>query len=657
MLRNRALSLKMAYGFGAVLALAALLGGASVVSMRWVGSQASALANDEVPRVKFANELERASRELTYAMRGYALTGEANFKSDVDKALASAEGTLAEAQKAAGSKASMAQFKKAMDEVGANLATYKDLIGKTAAVLGDVAKARETLLAANKAFDEYSEAFLNDEVGKLRSEMASGTSGAALIERHDKVGGMTEVIGLGDAVSRAAWQSQTLRDPSLMDPVKGHFERIEALLAKLSGITRAEVNIKQLEGLKKATADFKTASKTLADTVAQLEDVSKQRLAAATVVLDTTGATATKGLEQMATTTRGQARALSGATFLVLIGLLVAMALGVVIATSLTRGITKPIQSAIDGLGRASDQVAAASTQLSEASGAIASGAGSQASSLEETSASLEEMSSMTTQNADYASQASVKAGAALSAAKSGDAAMGRMSNVIEAINTSANQTAAIIKTIDEIAFQTNLLALNAAVEAARAGDAGKGFAVVAEEVRNLAQRSAEAAKNTASLISESQSHAIEGVEASREVGDVLDSIGRSVAEVASLVDEAASASREQATGIGQINQAVTSMDQITQGNAATAEESASASEELSAQAQELQLMVSSLVAIVHGGNGQTVPALSAPRPAAPRSAAGPTLPARSPRALPKPARTGTDPSAVLPLDGDDLDF
>ncbi|MCK4305848.1 MAG: methyl-accepting chemotaxis protein, partial [Candidatus Eisenbacteria sp.] len=192
------------------------------------------------------------------------------------------------------------------------------------------------------------------------------------------------------------------------------------------------------------------------------------------------------------------------ATSMIVIGALLAIALGSLLAFVITRGITKPINRIIADLMDGAEQVAGASGQVSASSQSLAEGASEQAAALEETSSSLEEISSMTQRNTGSAREANGLMNESGQLVTSGQESMGRLNSAIAEIKESSDQTAKIVKTIDEIAFQTNLLALNAAVEAARAGDAGKGFAVVAEEVRNLAQRSAEAARNTSELIEES---------------------------------------------------------------------------------------------------------------------------------------------------------
>ncbi|MGV8121504.1 MAG: methyl-accepting chemotaxis protein [Candidatus Xenobiia bacterium LiM19] len=240
----------------------------------------------------------------------------------------------------------------------------------------------------------------------------------------------------------------------------------------------------------------------------------------------------------------------------------------------------------------ASDQVASASAQIGTGSQALAQGASEQASSLEEISSSLQEMASMTKQNTGNAIEAKCMTENTKQSTMRGVESMNRLSEAINAIKSSSDQTAKIVKTIDEIAFQTNLLALNAAVEAARAGEAGKGFAVVAEEVRNLAMRSAEAAKNTANLIEESAKNADNGVAFNQEVLKNLNEINSEVNKVSEMMAEIAAGSEQQSTGIDQINTAVEQMNQLTQHNAANSEESASAAQELGSQAQEMRQMV-----------------------------------------------------------------
>lgn len=261
--------------------------------------------------------------------------------------------------------------------------------------------------------------------------------------------------------------------------------------------------------------------------------------------------------------------------------------------------IKNSLNMAVDNLDKALQQVTEATEQVSSASGQIslgsqslAQGANEQASSLEEVSSSLEEMASMTKQNAGNANQAKGLAAESDGNAKTGTEAMNRMSGAINRIKESSDQTAKIVKTIDEIAMQTNLLALNAAVEAARAGEAGRGFAVVAEEVRNLAQRSAQAAKNTADMITESVKNADEGVKIAVEVSQSFETIATSAKKVNDLIAAIAAASQEQSLGIEQINIAVSQMDNVTQQNAANSEESASAAEELNSQSEELKNMI-----------------------------------------------------------------
>ena len=285
--------------------------------------------------------------------------------------------------------------------------------------------------------------------------------------------------------------------------------------------------------------------------------------------------------------------------------------MGLGLAYFIARAINNRLNSLAMGLSSGSEQVSEVSGQVASASQMLAQGANEQASGIEETSATVEEITAMikkNSENAGHASEIAKEAGVLVS---SGVKSMDRMSETMDSIKKSSDETSKIIKTIDEIAFQTNLLALNAAVEAARAGEAGKGFAVVAEEVRNLAQRSAEAAKNTSALIDKSKTVAESGVNVASELSKALGGIQEIAGRVEELVGEIALASKEQSVGIEQINTAVAEMDKVVQQNAATAEESSSSSEELAGQARQLDEMVAELYIFVNGHRNSSAQELS----------------------------------------------
>ncbi|HQA58996.1 MAG TPA: methyl-accepting chemotaxis protein [Acetivibrio sp.] len=250
------------------------------------------------------------------------------------------------------------------------------------------------------------------------------------------------------------------------------------------------------------------------------------------------------------------------------------------------------INDLIMNIVSASRQVSAGAKQISDSSIALSQGASEQASSIEELSASIEEVSSKTRKNDDNAIQANDVAEKAKSYAVVGNAHMQEMLEAMNEINESSRNINKIIKVIDDIAFQTNILALNAAVEAARAGQHGKGFAVVAEEVRTLAGRSANAAKETTTLIEDSINKVETGAKIAKETAEALGKIVDGVQSVSNLVSEIKVASNEQATAIEQINQGIMQVSQVVQKNSATSQESASASEELSSQAEMLKQMV-----------------------------------------------------------------
>jgi len=297
------------------------------------------------------------------------------------------------------------------------------------------------------------------------------------------------------------------------------------------------------------------------------------------------------------------------------------------------------LDTALAGVAAAADSVADAASEIASGSQALAQGTNEQAATIEEVSANVTELASMARQTAGNAREVHGLAGTTLAAASNGTEGMRRLSDAVGRMKASSDATARIVRTIDEIAFQTNLLALNAAVEAARAGDAGRGFAVVAEEVRNLAIRSAEAAKQTAALIEDGVKSADDGVGINAEVLSQFEEIAGHVGRVSEVIAEIAAASDQQATGIGQITVAVEQMNGVTQQSAANSEQSAATAESLAGQADRLQTMVRDFTL----SRGAAAPATPAARRAVPDE----RTPAAVPRNVTKPsARAAAKPAS-----------
>jgi methyl-accepting chemotaxis protein len=251
------------------------------------------------------------------------------------------------------------------------------------------------------------------------------------------------------------------------------------------------------------------------------------------------------------------------------------------------------LEQMVNQVRSSSTAIATSTQQLATGNIDLAQRSEEQAASLEETAASMEELTATVKQNADNAERAASLATTASSVAKRGGDVVNRVVSTMQAISDSSGKVADIVSVIESIAFQTNILALNAAVEAARAGDHGRGFAVVAAEVRTLAKRSADSAKEIKGLIEESVGRVDAGVQQVGEAGTTITEVMRSVAQVTEIMEEISSASREQSAGIEQVGRAVEQMDQATQQNAALVEQSTAAAQSMSDRARELEQAVS----------------------------------------------------------------
>jgi len=298
-----------------------------------------------------------------------------------------------------------------------------------------------------------------------------------------------------------------------------------------------------------------------------------------------------------------RAQDLASLALAIIVGVsVVAVMLSAGLAFVALRSVRRAVEQIVGTLGQAALETTGAAEQVSKTSQSLALGASEQVANVQKTHATLEELRATTDQSLVHAGQAEQLATKSQQFAQKGSEAMARMVDAINLIKDGSDRTARIIKTIDEIAFQTNLLALNAAVEAARAGDAGLGFAVVAGEVRNLALRSAEAAKSTNGIIEEAQERAKQGVIVAGEVNQLFQDTKKAITEVNALLGQMNNANKLQNIGTAEVTEGVTQLNTVAQSIAATAEDAAASSEVMSTQATRLEQVVGQLSRLVKGG-------------------------------------------------------
>jgi methyl-accepting chemotaxis protein len=560
------------------------------------------------------SNIERHAAETMYKMRGFAFTEERTYLEEARKALAEVKESLKQTQELADRSPDLVKLRAELPTIVKKVGEYEAMVGEAEKKANDMIERRKVLDANARKFLENCDLFLSSQNEKIRSDVKLALANTAnattsrpaatvgekeVVERIDKTKWMNEVTDLGNAIRIANWRAQAERDPKRIQDAMGNFEAIDKRIAETRAITRQALNLKQLEEIAAAAHGYRAAMTQLLDTWTAMQDLSKRRAATGEEVTNLSEAAATAGIKNTLTIATDASDELALATKTTIGGLLVATVIGALLAFTLTRGITRPINRIVSTLTEGSSLVAEASGQVNASAASLAEGASEQASSLEETSSALEQMAAMTQANASSAKEASTLANEVQQAADRSSKGMQDLDEAMTGINESSSQISKIIKVIEEIAFQTNLLALNAAVEAARAGDHGKGFAVVADEVRNLAQRAAQAARETTSLIDTSVNRARQGSEVAAGFGKAITAIVEKAAKVTELVNGIASASNEQSQGVGQIATAVSQMDKVTQGIAGASEESAAAVEELSSQADSVAATARDLAVVV----------------------------------------------------------
>jgi methyl-accepting chemotaxis protein/methyl-accepting chemotaxis protein-1 (serine sensor receptor) len=440
--------------------------------------------------------------------------------------------------------------------------TRASLSTTSAALFPAAQQSQQAEAAFEREVTEFSNAAVTQDVSGADRAAADGQEAVTAIKAIAAIKGISPERSK-DAETLASTLEQLLSDS------QGVYK------SALSGAMTPETQ-EQMRGLASRTSDAKAA---LAKFKAQSAGDLHQQLS---TLEDQSASQGTTGL------------------VLFLVTMLVA---GAIVHLTIQRSITRPVANVVSGLADGAAQILAAASQIATSSQSLALGASEQAATIEETSSASTEISSMARRTTENSRTSAEMVTRSQDGYEKTNRSLAEMVGAMEGINASSQKISKIIKVIDEIAFQTNILALNAAVEAARAGEAGMGFAVVADEVRNLAQRCAQAAKDTADLIEESIQRSNGGRVKVDQVAVAIREITAEASKVKVLVDEINVGSVEQSSGIEQISKAITQMERVTQSSAGNAAESAAAAEELSAQAKQMNDLVGALRVMVDGGN------------------------------------------------------
>ncbi|MBF0524375.1 MAG: methyl-accepting chemotaxis protein [Deltaproteobacteria bacterium] len=664
---NPKLGTKIGGAFSAFIVIACVLGGVAVWHMGRVKSSSEKLSKAFVPEVAIANNLERSAHSTMLAMRGYALSENESYLAETEKNLTLVKRYMVEAGDLVAKSPHLTLLREAVTKTKARIVEYEKMVAETVTRNQELARIRKTLDRAAVDYMQNCSEYLTSQYETMRKEIDEGTTKGMLEQRLDKIILTGDITGLVNKIQVTNFKAQALNDPKLIQEAVKISDSIEQKLQDLKPITRQEINLREIEESLQAGRTYKNALTNLVHNWSAQQELHQKRGAVAMDVLDAAKAIAEKGMAETLTISSEATSDLSLTSRMMVIGLPTAAVLGLMVALLITFSITKPIRRIIIGLNEAANQVASASVQVSTAGHSLAEGASQQSASIEETSSGMEEMSAMIKRNADSANEADKLMQAAGKIVAMANNSMNQLTQSMTEITRSSEQTVRIVKTIDEIAFQTNLLALNAAVEAARAGEAGAGFAVVAQEVRNLALRAAEAAKNTAEMIEDTTRRVKEGSELLYETNDAFTQVARNSDLVAELVSEIAAGSAEQAQGINQINVAIGEMEKVTQQTASHAEQSASASDQLHDQAVEMKDFVTQMTVLVGGRRDNGVPktpsnpnrpSLQIIKSAQPLPPAGAEVNRNS---YQKPISTAKDgairPAEIIPLDGDFSEF
>ena len=648
-MKNLTLTYKISIGFILLVLITLILGTMAIVNMKSVEGGSHQLADVYVPELIVGNNVERHALLTMYAIRGYSLSEEKNYLVEGRQYISVIKLHLDEA-KALAEKYSLPKLTELEKQARTKTLEYDVLVTETETLLNALTTYRGDLDKGAAKYMANCNQFLLKQTQEMQNDIATKKSSEKMNERLQKITIVNEIIDIGNDTRIKVFKSQALREPAIIYEAQKNFPKMELLFSSLSKITYTPANIQQIKETELAAAQYKEALDNFIKSWVTLQEVGKKRTVVGNEVLEAAQETAKVAMSQTTEISRDSADSLAASSYIMIIGLLVALIVGISLAIYLIRSITVPIIRAVESITSANSQVVSAAGEISESSQALAEGASQQASSIEEVSATVEQATAINNQNADNSREADILAKDTKEAASEGFARGTELMAAMQEINSSSERIAKIIKTIDEIASQTKLLALNAAVEAARAGEHGLGFAVVADEVKGLAQRSANAATETSEIIEQSIKQIKNGLDVAKKTNEAFGNIDEKIKKTSNLISEISISTKEQSEGMSQIAQAMGNIDQVTQQNAATSEEAAAASEELNAQAVSMQDMVAviaAMVGITGAGHSQ--------RPMAHSQKITKRMGFAQPKRVTAPKKATRSNNDVFPLDDEDL--